>query len=530
MLPIFAALILAAGVAPAAPQAPLDLLSGQDWGRFAGATPTSDGVRIRPLDRWIVSTEGQRSQPNPPVNLLGPRLLVNGAFEVDATMSGSGYLQLYGSPPIIYDEWRQEPPSVRVGVIGGQLEVAVWNGRADKPVQAKKFGSGLSGDVAVRVKRSGSSFELSAGGRQLGTVPDPGVFSSGQVWFGADGSWTLKSLTATGAKGIRRAPDWKQKTVPGSLRSRAEALPRKMGVGSALAVAPLVADDAYRATAGEQFNLITPENDMKPQFVQPARGVFAFEEADAIVDFARANGIAVHAHTLVWFEALPTWMRSAPDRKTVMTDHIKAVAGHFKGRVAEWDVVNEPMNEDNADGLEHNLWYQAMGADYIAQAFRAARSADPGAVLYLNEYGAEQEGPRWKALHALVKKLRQDGVPIDGVGLQSHEYEAGDRVPAETFRKHVRALAELGLKVRVSEMDVVTSDQSSQAEQFGERLAVCRQEANCTGFTSWGFTDRYGSTATTKRYPPVPGNALPWTSSITPKKAHTAMVDALKGS
>jgi endo-1,4-beta-xylanase len=530
MLPIFAALILAAGVAPAAPQAPLDLLSGQDWGRFAGATPTSDGVRIRPLDRWIVSTEGQRSQPNPPVNLLGPRLLVNGAFEIDATMSGSGYLQLYGSPPIIYDEWRQEPPSVRVGVIGGQLEVAVWNGRADKPVQAKKFGSGLSGDVAVRVKRSGSSFELSAGGRQLGTVPDPGVFSSGQVWFGADGSWTLKSLTATGAKGIRRAPDWKQKTVPGSLRSRAEALPRKMGVGSALAVAPLVADDAYRATAGEQFNLITPENDMKPQFVQPARGVFAFEEADAIVDFARANGIAVHAHTLVWFEALPTWMRSAPDRKTVMTDHIKAVAGHFKGRVAEWDVVNEPMNEDNADGLEHNLWYQAMGADYIAQAFRAARSADPGAVLYLNEYGAEQEGPRWKALHALVKKLRQDGVPIDGVGLQSHEYEAGDRVPAETFRKHVRALAELGLKVRVSEMDVVTSDQSSQAEQFGERLAVCRQEANCTGFTSWGFTDRYGSTATTKRYPPVPGNALPWTSSITPKKAHTAMVDALKGS
>ncbi|MET8759717.1 endo-1,4-beta-xylanase [Lentzea sp. NPDC004782] len=527
MLPVLAALTLAAGVVPVAPQAPLDLLSGQDWGHFAGATPTSDGVRIRPLDRWIVSTEGQRSQPNPPVNLLGPRLVVNGAFEIDATMSGSGYLQLYGSPPIIYDEWRQEPPSVRVGVTGGRLDVAVWNGKGDKPVQVKKFGSGLSGDVTVRVKRSGSSFEFSAGGRQLGTVPDPGVFSSGQVWFGADGSWTLKSLTATGATGIRTAPDWKQKTVPGSLRSRAEALPRKMGVGSALAVAPLVADDVYRATAGEQFNLITPENDMKPQFVQPARGVFAFEEADAIVDFARANDIAVHAHTLVWFEALPTWMRSAPDKKTVMTDHIKAVAGHFKGRVAEWDVVNEPMNEDNADGLEHNLWYQAMGADYIAQAFRTARSVDPNAVLYLNEYGAEQEGPRWKALYALVKRLRQDGVPIDGVGLQSHEYEAADRVPAETFRKHVRALADLGLKVRVSEMDVSTPDQSLQAKQFGERLAVCRQETGCTGFTSWGFTDRYGSTATTKRYPPVPGNALPWTSSITPKKAHTAMVNAL---
>jgi endo-1,4-beta-xylanase len=528
MLPVFVALLLAAGTPPVVAQAQLDLLADQDWSHFAGATRTAGGVQIRPLDRWIVSTEGKRSQPNPPVNLLGPRLLVNGTFQVDAVMAGAGSLQLYGSPPIIYDEWRQEPPSVRVGVTAGRLDVAVWNGKSDKPVQDKKFGSGLSGDVAVRVKRSGSALEFSADGRQLGTLPDPGVFSSGQVWFGADGAWRLKSLTATGATGIRKAPEWKQKAVSGSLRARAEALPRKVGVGSALAIAPLVADDQYRATAGEQFDLVTPENDMKPQFVQPARGVFAFEEADAIVDFAQANDIAVHAHTLVWFEALPTWMRSAPDRKTVMTDHIKAVAGHFGGRVTEWDVVNEPMNEDNADGLEHNLWYEAMGADYIAQAFRAARSADPDAVLYLNEYGAEAEGPRWKALHALVKKLRQDGVPIDGVGLQSHEYEASDRVPAETFRKHVRELAELGLKVRVSEMDVVTSDQTLQAKQFGERLAVCRQEASCTGFTSWGFTDRYGSTASANRYPPVPGNALPWSASITPKKAYTAMADALR--
>src|SRR5689334_12476237 len=207
MLRTFAALLLAAGTPPVA-HAPLDLLAGQDWSHFAGATQTADGVAIRPLDRWIVATEGTRSQPNPPVNLLGPRLLVNGTFQVDATMSGSGYLQLYGSPPIIYDEWRQEPPSVRVGVTGGQLDVAVWNGKSDKPSQATKFGSGLSGDVTVQVKRSGSTFAFSAGGRQLGTLPDPGVFSSGQVWFGADGSWQLKSLTATGVTGIRKAPDW----------------------------------------------------------------------------------------------------------------------------------------------------------------------------------------------------------------------------------------------------------------------------------------------------------------------------------
>jgi endo-1,4-beta-xylanase len=239
--------------------------------------------------------------------------------------------------------------------------------------------------------------------------------------------------------------------------------------------------------------------------------------------------MAVHAHTLVWFEALPTWMRSATDKKTVMLDHIKAVAGHFAGRVAEWDVVNEPMNEDNSDGLEHNLWYQAMGKDYIPQAFRAARAADPSAALYLNEYGVEQDGPRWDALYKLVKELKADGVPIDGVGMQNHEYEKGDRTPPETFRKHVRALAALGLKVRVSEMDVVSGgDTAMQAKEFAGKLAVCRDEPNCTTFGMWGFTDRYGSTANVGQYPLTVGDALPWDQNLKPKKAYPAMLAELK--
>ncbi|MFD9739336.1 endo-1,4-beta-xylanase [Umezawaea sp. NPDC059074] len=531
MLPLFTALLLVAAV-PAASAAPVDLLSGQDWSHFAGAEQSADGVRITGLDRWITDTDYQRSQANPPVNVLGPRLAVTGDFQVDAKVSGSGSLQLYGALPIIYDEWRQEPPSVRVGVTGGKLAIAVWDGKSDKPVQTAKFGSAVPATTTIGVKHVGSELAFSVDGQQVGKVADRGAFSSGQVWFGADApagqSWSLTSLRATGKVQVLTAPDWRQNKVAGSWRATAEALPRKVGVGSAIAIAPLVSDDRYRATAGEQFDLITPENDMKPQFVQPRRGVFAFAEADALVDFARANDIDVHAHTLVWFEALPTWMRSAPDKKTVMLDHIRAVAGHFAGRVKEWDVVNEPINEDNSDGLEHNLWYQAMGADYIAQAFRTARETDPNAVLYLNEYGAEADGGRWQALYSLVKKLKQNGVPIDGVGLQSHEYSAGERVPAETFRKHVKALNALGLKVRVSEMDVSTSDTAVQAKQFGERMTVCRQEPNCTGFTTWGFTDKYGSTATVNQYPAVPGNALPWSASYKPKKAYTALVDALR--
>ncbi|MEV4316301.1 endo-1,4-beta-xylanase [Actinocrispum sp. NPDC049592] len=508
----------------------MDLLAGHDWSHFAGAAPTGSGVRISPLDRWITATEGARLQPNPPVNLAGPHLEVSGDVQVDFTGAVNGaYLQLYAKPPVIYDEWRQERPSLRVGIVGGKLEAAVWDGKSTKAVETKKLGSGLSGEVAVSVRRSGGTITVLANGKSLGTVGEHGVFSAGTLWFGADGSWTLKSLSASGSVRAVDAPGWHQAPSSNSLRAKASALPRPIGIGAAIASGPLVEDAAYRAIAGREFNALTPENDMKPQFVQPTRGVFAFAEADLLVDFARANGMAVHAHTLVWFEALPTWMRSASDKKTVLIDHIKAVAGHFAGRVAEWDVVNEPINEDNSDGLEHNLWYQAMGKDYITQAFKAARQADPHAVLYLNEYGAEPDGGRWDALYKLVKELKVNGVPIDGVGLQNHEYEKGDRTPPETFRKHVKALAALGLKVRISEMDVVSGgDDTTQAREFAGKLAVCRDEPNCTTFGMWGFTDRYGSTANTDVTPPQPGDALPWTANLTPKKAYTSMANELK--
>ncbi|TCO55942.1 endo-1,4-beta-xylanase [Actinocrispum wychmicini] len=528
--------LIASGVPAVA--AGIDLLRGHDWTHFAGAARTADGVQITPLDRWITSQkEGRRLQPNPPVNLAGPHLAVAGDFQVDATMAGingkSAYLQLYGQLPVIYDEWRQERPSVRVGIVGGRLETAVWDGESNTAEETRTFGAGLSGDVTVSIKRAGGRITLSANGKRLGSVDEHDVFASGTVWFGADaqvgGGWRLAALSASGSVDVVDSPDRTQPTSKKSLRAKASGLDRPIHVGTAIASTPLVDDAAYRAIAGREFDMITPENDMKPQFVQPRRGVFAFAEADTLVDFARANDQAVHAHTLVWFEALPTWMRSAPDKETVMLDHIKAVAGHFAGRVAEWDVVNEPMDEDSSDGLRHNLWWQAMGKGYIAKAFTAARQADPNAVLYLNEYGVEEAGERWDRLYQLVKDLKAAGVPIDGVGFQNHEYAKGDRTPPETFRQHVQALAALGLKVRVSEMDVSANGDSAavQAKEFAGKLAVCRDEPNCTSFGMWGFTDRYGSTADINNYPPSPGDALPWDRNLRPKKAYTAMLNEL---
>lgn len=281
--------------------------------------------------------------------------------------------------------------------------------------------------------------------------------------------------------------------------------------------------------------MLTTENDLKPQFVHPQPGVYDFTEGDTLVEFADRNKMAVHAHTLVFGEANPHWMSEAPaqDRRRIMEEHIATVAGHYRGRVAEWDVVNEPLSLEDADyaaggaGLRRHLWFQAMGETYIDHAFRAARTADPTAKLYLNEFGIEADGPRWDALYALVKRLVAAQVPIDGVGFQNHIHETGDHLDQPALRRHIQALAALGLTSRISETDIHGEDLEVQADQFGNSLRVCRTEPTCTSFSTWGISDRYGSTADPNKYPPSPGDELPWDTTQHPKPAYTALTEAL---
>ncbi|MBQ0851223.1 endo-1,4-beta-xylanase [Streptomyces sp. BH-SS-21] len=528
-----------------------DLLNGRDWAHFAGGKPTDAGVRVTPLDRRITRQDGTGGQPNPPVNLRGPHMVFRGDVRIEAglrrTDDTDAYLHLYGETPVIYDEWRYERRGVRIGVAGGRLRIDRWDGDSDRPAMTRTFGSGLGLEVRLAVEVHANRLVLEADGRVVGTVPARDVFSGGRIWFGADAGargkgWTLSDLHARslgrGRMSVVDAPGLRVPRSSDAIRDLAAALPRPIRMGTALAAGPLLTDSAYRRTAGEEFSMLTPENDFKPQFVQPRRGVFAFAEGDVLVDFAEANRMKVHAHTLVWFEALPAWMRAEmthEQRRRVMVEHIRAVASHFRGKVAEWDVVNEPMSDEDEDysngnrGVRPQLWFEAMGEQYIDIAFHAAREADPHAVLYLNEYGVEEDGPRWDALYALLIRLKARGVPIDGVGFQDHEYAVGDRTDPEVFRRKVRALAELGLKARVSEADVLVDDEEEdiQADQLAGKLAVCGEEPNCTSFSTWGFTDKYGSTADLRHYPPSPGNALPWDATYEAKPAYWALRDVL---
>ena len=193
---------------------------------------------------------------------------------------------------------------------------------------------------------------------------------------------------------------------------------------------------------------------MKMDVLQPSQGVYDFDHADAIVDWARANGKQVHGHTLIWCadEWAPGWLLerswTRAELLAVMEDHIQTVMDHFEGRVTTWDVVNEPL-EVAGPGRRDCVWQRVIGDDWVQRAFEAARAADPAAKLFLNEYAADAPGPKFDALEALAREL-----PLDGVGLQNHTYGfAPLQYETESL---IARLGALGLQVHISELNVPT--------------------------------------------------------------------------
>lgn len=167
----------------------------------------------------------------------------------------------------------------------------------------------------------------------------------------------------------------------------------------------------YGDVAAAQFSSLTPGNAMKWGSVEPSQGVFDWTEADQIVAFAQAHGQQVRGHTLVWHNQNPNWLTGGswtPDRlSTLLRNHIDTEVGRYKGRIAAWDVVNEAFNEDGT--YRPTLWYQGLGADYIANALTWARAADPAAKLYINDYNVEGVNAKSTALYDLVRSLKARG-------------------------------------------------------------------------------------------------------------------------
>jgi len=218
-------------------------------------------------------------------------------------------------------------------------------------------------------------------------------------------------------------------------------------------------DAAALALAGTQFNAFTPENAMKWASIHPKEGAYNFGPADALVDFAEQHRMSVTGHTLVWHQQTPDWVFQDNDgkpatRETVLLrlrGHIGAVMGHYRGRVHGWDVVNEAIGTGKDEWLRDSPWLRALGEDYVEQAFRLAREADPGAELYYNDYSLEEPVKRDKAVR-LIKHLQERGVHIDGIGLQGHFTLKS--VNVDEMAKTIETFAAMGLRVNISELDM----------------------------------------------------------------------------
>jgi endo-1,4-beta-xylanase len=228
-------------------------------------------------------------------------------------------------------------------------------------------------------------------------------------------------------------------------------------------------------------------------------GTFDFGGADPIVAFAEAHAMRVKGHALLWHQALPDWVGalSPADLRAAIERHVRTVVGRYRGRIVAWDVVNEAVADDGS-GLRSTVFLQKLGEEYLDLAFRAAREADPDALLVYNDYGGEGLGRKSDAIYDLVRRLRARGVPVGGVGLQMH-VAALSRPPSGEIVSNMRRLAELGVAVNISEMDVrirnVPGDSRArldvQRREYQDIVAVCVAEPRCHAVTFWGFTDRY---------------------------------------
>ncbi|MFE9597717.1 endo-1,4-beta-xylanase [Streptomyces hokutonensis] len=288
---------------------------------------------------------------------------------------------------------------------------------------------------------------------------------------------------------------------------------------------------SYGDIAGAQFGSLTPGNAMKWETVEPTQGSFNWTEADQIVAFAQAHNQQVRGHTLVWHSQNPSWLTNgtwtSAQLSSLLQNHISTEVGRYKGKIAAWDVVNEPFNEDGT--YRSTLWYNGLGANYIAQALTWAHAADPAAKLYINDYNVEGVNAKSTALYNLVKSLRAAGVPIDGVGLQAHLILG--QVPA-TLQQNIQRFADLGVDVAITELDVrmaLPADSGKLAQQkadFKSVVAACAAVTRCVNITVWGFTDSDSWVPGTF---PGYGAATPYDENYAPKPAYYGIAEALGG-
>ncbi|GMK38649.1 hypothetical protein PCCS19_17030 [Paenibacillus sp. CCS19] len=294
----------------------------------------------------------------------------------------------------------------------------------------------------------------------------------------------------------------------------------------------------------KHFASVTPGNVLKWDATEPTEGNFNFTGSDAAVQFAVDNGMKVRGHTLVWHSQTPDWVFYDSNNQLVtkevlyarMKAHIDAVVGRYKGKIYAWDVANEVIDESQSNGMRRSLWYQIAGEEYLEKAFIYAHEADPNAKLFINDYNTHIPA-KAQFLHDLVQRLKAKGVPIDGIGEQTHinlDYPTLSQIEDSIVK-----FSDLGVTQEITELDMsiygnssqsYTSLSAAQAAQQATRYAALfevfkRHSDQITNVTFWGQDDAHSWLRT------YPVTRLDWPllfdDNLQSKPAYWSLVNAL---
>ena len=270
-----------------------------------------------------------------------------------------------------------------------------------------------------------------------------------------------------------------------------------LGIGAAVETGHLK-DPQFRAKLISEFSQITPENEMKFQYVHPEKDRFDFSKGDELVAFALENNMVVKGHALVWHIQNPSWLEdgnwSKAELMAILENHIKTVVSHYRGKVTYWDVVNEAFDDNG--GFRDTIWYRTIGEEYIELAFRWAHEADPDAVLFYNDYSTEGMTSKSNAVYRYIKTLIEKGVPVQGVGTQLH-LTAENPVSDSSVARNIERLDDLGLRIHFTEVDVRIRDQDgaagldNQAKRYESLAKLAAYYPEVDLFTTWGLSDKY---------------------------------------
>lgn len=326
---------------------------------------------------------------------------------------------------------------------------------------------------------------------------------------------------------------------PTATRSLATAYGARLKIGAA--VEPEQLADADGALLARQFSSLVAENAMKPLRIHPQEDRYVFGPADALVAFAEQHGLAVRGHTLLWGSHTPDWFWQGADgqpatREQVLQrlkQHIATVVGHYRGRVYAWDVVNEAIDPNQSSCLRDDRWMQVIGPDYLAVAFRAAHAADPQARLFINDFNTQEPAKR-DCLARVVKGLLAEGVPVQGIGHQTHISIYWPSLAA--IDQSLTTFARLGLENQITELDMslyqhhdyqpqqpLAQRLNLQAERYRDLMALVLAHPEVTAVTWWGVADDH---SWLNHQPGAPGDDQPllFDRQQRPKPAYWAVL------